>query len=143
MLKRFPLPAILAVAVLCVAPAAAIDVTVTVKGIRNDQGKIAALAFSNKNGFPDGVAVARAQAVVDARKGSVTLRLKNLPAGPIAVAVLHDENANGKLNRNRFGLPLEGVGMSRNPAGMRSPTFANAVLEMRQSRALDITLKYW
>jgi uncharacterized protein (DUF2141 family) len=142
-MQHLPLLAVLGMAILSAAPAAAINLTVTVTGIRNDHGKIAALAFSNKQGFPDDPARALAQAVVDARKGSVTLTLKNLPAGPLAVAVLHDENANGKLNRNIFGLPLEGVGMSRNPVGKSAPTFAHAVMAMDQSCNLDITLKYW
>jgi uncharacterized protein (DUF2141 family) len=126
-----------------VSPAAALDVTITVQGIRNDKGKIAALAFASKDGFPDGAALALAQAQVDAHKGTVTLTLKNVPAGRVAVTILHDENENGKLNRSIIGIPLEGVGMSGKPTGMRPPTFDDAVLDMKVSQKLAITLKYW
>jgi uncharacterized protein (DUF2141 family) len=126
-----------------VLPAAALDLTITVKGIRNNKGKIAALAFVNKDGFPDQVPKAQTQAVVDAKQGTVTLTLKNVPAGKVAVTVLHDENANGKLNRNFFGIPLEGVGMSGKPPGNKPPTFNDVVLEVKKSQKLEITLKYW
>ena len=143
MMKLFPLLTFLTFVVLSASPAAALDVTITVQGIRNDKGKIAALAFASKDGFPDGVTQALAQTQVDARKGTVTLTLKNVPAGRVAVTILHDENENGRLNRSIIGIPLEGVGMSGNPAGSHPPTFDDAVLEIRKSQKLTITLKYW
>ena len=127
------------------APALALDatVTVTVTGIRNAKGKIAVLAFSTKEGFPDQPAKALAQAVADARNGTVTVTLKKLPAGKLAITVLHDEDANGKLNRNLFGVPVEGVGMSGKPEGKLPPTFADVVEPFDKSRKLTIPLKYW
>ena len=129
--------------VLGALPAAALDLTITVKGIRNAKGKIAALAFVTKDGFPDQVPKAQAQAIVDAKLGTVTLTLKDVPAGKIAVAILHDEDANGKLNRALFGIPLEGVGMSGKPLGNRPPTFDDVVFEVTKSQKLEIALKYW
>lgn len=123
--------------------APAIDVTVTVTGVRNAKGKIAALAFSNKEGFPDKPDKALAQAVADARKGTVTLTLKNLPAGKLAITVLHDEDANGKLKRSIIGLPLEGVGMSGKPEGKLPPTFNDAVENFAKSGKATIPMKYW
>lgn len=138
-------PLSFALALLALAPVAApaLDVTVTVTGIRNAKGKIAALAFSNKTGFPDQPDKALARAVVEARKGTVTLTLKNLPPGKLAITVLHDEDGNGKLNRNLFRLPLEGAGMSGNPEGKLPPTFADAAEPFDRSRKLSIPLKYW
>lgn len=135
--------AVLTLSLLGLIPAAALDVTITVKGIRNDKGKIAALAFINQDGFPDDVPKAKAQAVVDAKQGTVTLTLKNVPAGKVAVTVLHDENGNGKLNRNIFGIPLEGVGMSGKPPNNLPPTFKDVVFDLTKSQKLEITLKYW
>ena len=128
---------------LAVVPAAALDLTITVKGIRNDKGKIAALAFIAKDGFPDEIAKAKSQAVVDAKQGTVTLTLKNVPAGKVAVTILHDENGNGKLNRNLFGIPLEGVGMSGKPPANKPPSFDDVVLDVKKSQKLEIALKYW
>lgn len=140
--KSFLLSSILGISALGLLPAAALDVRITVQGIRSDKGRIAALAFSNNIGFPDQVHKAVARARVDARSGRVTLTLKNVPAGTVAVAVVHDEDANGRLNRNLVGIPLEGVGLSGKPVAKRPPTFNDAVLDLKASRNLEITLKY-
>lgn len=137
------LPAILACFCLGLSAASALDATVVVTGVRNAKGKIAALVFADKAGFPDQPAKAIAQAVVDARQGTVTLTLKKLPPGKLAITVLHDEDANGKMNRNLFGLPVEGVGMSGKPEGKLPPTFADAAETFGASRKLTIPLKYW
>lgn len=38
----------------------------------------------------------------------------DLPPGSYAVALFHDENDNGRLDK-RFGIPTEGFGFSNNP----------------------------
>jgi uncharacterized protein (DUF2141 family) len=129
--------------VIAIASAAAADITITVQGIRNNTGKIAALAFVNVDGFPDRVALAKAQSQVNARKGAVTLVLKNVPAGKVALTILHDEDGDGKLKRNIIGIPQEGVGMTGKPLGNRAPRFEEAVIEIKGDEKREITLKYW
>ena len=46
--------------------------------------------------------------------GTATFRLGGLPRGSYAVAVIHDENDNKKLD-TFAGIPREGFGFSRNP----------------------------
>lgn len=126
-----------------VASSFAVDVTITVKGVRNAKGRIAALAFVDGKGFPDRVADARTQAIAPARVGDVTLVLKDVPEGKVALTVLHDEDADGKLRRNIIGIPTEGVGMTGKPLGNRSPRFEEAIVEIRGDQKREITLKYW
>ena len=58
--------------------------------------------------------------------GTGTLRFDGLPRGGYAVAVIHDENGNAKLD-TFAGIPREGFGFSRNPAiGFGPPRFAAA-----------------
>jgi uncharacterized protein (DUF2141 family) len=38
----------------------------------------------------------------------------NLAPGTYAVAVVHDENGNGRLDKNLLGVPSEGYGVSHN-----------------------------
>jgi uncharacterized protein (DUF2141 family) len=123
--------------------ASAIEVTVTITGIRNAKGKVGVLAFTTKDGFPDNQDKAIAKAVADARQGTVTFTLKNLPAGKLAIAVLHDEDGNGKLTRTIIGLPLEGVGMSGKPEGKLPPTFNDAVETFGKSRKVTVPLRYF
>ena len=141
-MKSNPIFDALILLILGAIPTAALELTITVKGIRSDKGKIAALAFIDHDGFPGQVAKAKAHAAVDAKLGTVNLTLKNLPAGKIAVTVLHDENGNGKLDRDVFGIPLEGVGMSGKPPGNMPPTFNDVVFDLSKSQKLEITLKY-
>lgn len=42
------------------------------------------------------------------------VRLGGIPAGTYALAVIHDENSNGRLDR-MMAIPREGFGFSRNP----------------------------
>ncbi len=54
------------------------------------------------------------------------LRFTGLPHGTYAVAVIHDENSNAKLD-TFAGIPREGFGFSRNPPiRFGAPRFAAA-----------------
>jgi uncharacterized protein (DUF2141 family) len=47
----------------------------------------------------------------------------------MAIAVYHDENNDGQLNRNRLGIPTERYGFSRNARGLTGPPgFEQAVI---------------
>ena len=50
---------------------------------------------------------------VPANKGSVTLKIEDLPVGEYALAVFHDENNNGELDTNWLGIPKEKVAFSK------------------------------
>ena len=41
--------------------------------------------------------------------------------GIYAATAYHDENGNGKFDKNRVGLPIEGFGMSNNPTTFLIP----------------------
>lgn len=49
-----------------------------------------------------------------------------VPEGPVALRLFHDENGNGKLDRNLIGIPSEGYGFSNNPGGMGPASFEDA-----------------
>lgn len=121
----------------------AADITITVKGVRNAKGRIAALAFVDGKGFPDRVAQARTQAIVPAQAGEVTMVIKNVPEGKVALTILHDEDGDGRLKRNLIGIPVEGVGMTGKPLGNRAPKFEEAIVEIQGDQQREITLKYW
>ncbi|MCB0579276.1 MAG: DUF2141 domain-containing protein [Phaeodactylibacter sp.] len=71
--------------------------------------------------------------------------LGNFPFGTYAIAVFHDLNNNGKLDKNALGIPTEPYAFSNNPrAKWRSPTFREACFELRQAELrLDVVLKEW
>lgn len=53
------------------------------------------------------------------------ISFEGLPRGNYAIAVIHDENSNGKLD-TFAGIPREGFGFSRNPALTFGPPSFNA-----------------
>ncbi|GJL51865.1 MAG: hypothetical protein NPIRA01_30920 [Nitrospirales bacterium] len=64
--------------------------------------------------------------------------------GTYAIVVHHDENNNKKLDRNWIGLPIEGVGFSKNPEIFFAPPAHNDVSfqVLDGVNRLDITLQY-
>lgn len=61
----------------------------------------------------------------------------------IAIAAFHDENDDGALNRNRFGIPAERYGFSRNARGLTGPpTFNETVIPRPESgETIDIFIR--
>ena len=54
------------------------------------------------------------------------LKFEGLPTGEYALALIHDENGNGKLD-TFMGIPKEGFGFSKNPAiRFGPPSFVSA-----------------
>lgn len=55
-----------------------------------------------------------------------SVHFANLPSGNYAIAILHDENGNSRLDRFA-GIPREGIGFSRNPRfSFGPPEFSSA-----------------
>ena len=120
--------------------------TVRVTGARNARGKIWVTVFQDAQGFPDDASrAARQQSVdIDPNTMSAQVTFKDLPQGTFALSVLHDENGNGKMDKNFVGMPKEGYGASNNPKKKkRAPTFEEAKFSLNSSgQAIEITLIY-
>lgn len=69
---------------------------------------------------------------------------RNLNAGRYAIAVIHDANADGKLNRGFLGIPIEGFGFSRNPRILTGPpNFGDAAISVSSvTTNIQIQMKY-
>lgn len=50
-----------------------------------------------------------------------SITFEAIPYGRYAIAILHDENDDMKMNKNFFGLPREGYGFSNNVMGTLGP----------------------
>jgi uncharacterized protein (DUF2141 family) len=120
---------------------------VKVAGLRNARGKIDALLFRSADGFPDKDSRATASEAVpiDPKTLTAEVTFPNVPRGPAAVTVLHDENMNEKLDTNILGIPREGYGASNNPKKRyRAPTFAEAQFVVSQAtQTIHINVIYW
>lgn len=71
-----------------------------------------------------------------------TFAFTALPEGDYAVAVFHDRNGNGKLDRNPVGLPIERYGFSNDAAGaMGPPSFDAARVALQKDTRIVIRLR--
>ena len=65
----------------------------------------------------------------------------NLPYGSYGVSIYHDENANGKLDKNAMGIPKEAYGFSNNAKGFfGKPSYKDVVFQLN-SAEMRITIK--
>ncbi|WP_294048157.1 DUF2141 domain-containing protein [Sphingopyxis sp.] len=121
-------------------PAPTVEVSVT--GLRSTKGQILVCLTTNPRAFPD----------CSKDKGSVRLAVKAADAGDFAVhapatgtyaiAVVHDENNNNKMDVAIF-LPKEGFGFSRNPAiTVGPPSFKSASFAVAGDMRQSIKMKY-
>jgi uncharacterized protein (DUF2141 family) len=120
------------------------NLNVEIDGLRNKEGQVCASIFASSQGFPtdrDRVLERKCTKITDT---PVKFTFTNLKAGNYAVAVMHDENNDLKVNRTDLGFPLEGFGFSQNPEIVdRAPKFdETAVLVAGANTDIKIQLKY-
>ncbi len=119
-------------------------IIVEITGFRNEEGRAGVLLFAGEKGFPDdpGPSEAKAFAPIDHKRSRVVL--EDVPYGTYAVSVFHDEDGDGKPLKSIFGIPLEGVGASRNPS-MRfgPPGFNESSFTLdTPERVVNVTIRY-
>ncbi|MFP4164981.1 MAG: DUF2141 domain-containing protein [Chitinispirillaceae bacterium] len=121
------------------------DLTVKMRGFRSTGNTVLVGLYGEKNasGFP------RREKALTGSKAEVeseeeTLSFKGLKPGTYAVAVLHDEDNNGKMSTNFLRIPKEGYGFSNNAeVKMKAPSFEQASFELRQDTTIMIDIKYF
>ncbi len=120
--------------------------TIRVTGARNTKGKIGVTLFQGAQGFPDDTskAIRQQRVEIDPNTMSAQVTFKDVPQGAFAVSVLHDENGNGKMDKNFVGMPKEGYGASNNPKKKkRAPTFDEAKFSLSTGeQTIEIALIY-
>lgn len=129
----------------CLGPQSNVWIWLTVDGVRNANGQVATTIYADnpdrfliKNGS---LYVVRTPTVANATRFCVFVP----QTGVYAIAVYHDEDNSGTLNRSGvLGIPTEGFGFSNNPPTLASlPTFRSVRIAIpRTNLATTIHLKY-
>ncbi|MFM8806294.1 MAG: DUF2141 domain-containing protein [Sphingomonadales bacterium] len=115
---------------------------IEVSGARNNKGVVLCSVFTDAQGYPDNAAMALYKARLPFRNGRVLFEVTSLAAGQYAVAILHDENEDGKMNTSTLGLPKEGYGFSNNVMGLFGPpSFAKAAVTIKEGARKSISLE--
>lgn len=100
---------------------------VVASGFRNAHGFAGISLFTDAAGFPGQRTLAYRKKTAPIVAGQATVTFDQVPYGYYAISILHDEDGNFTMNRNRFGSPVEGHGVSGNARGFWGPpTFAAA-----------------
>ncbi len=111
-----------------------------VEGLRSGKGQLLVCLTADPAHFPDCQSDPESRRLTVPARAGGELRFAGLPSGDYAIALIHDENGNNKLD-TLLGIPREGFGFSRNPAiGFGPPKFAAAQFEVT-SGAVGETVK--
>jgi len=100
------------------APAA---LHVRVANLRNSNGQVICTLFNSPIAFPSDSTRAVGQIAVSIKDDLAVCSFGGLAPGRYALVTFHDENSNGKFDRNWFGLPKEGYAFSNNVRPVLSP----------------------
>ena len=127
------------------APALAGDVVITVTDLRSSKGVVRACMTTRENIFPKCIKDPSAHRTVVPAGGKIEIRFTGVKPGNYAIALLHDENDNGKADRAMGMMPKEGYGFSRDaPVKMAPPKFSDAVLAIGEGvQRVTIKMRYF
>jgi len=145
--KRIRCAALFAVLVFANLPAIAFaqstcpGIHVKILNIRNSTGTISCALFESPEGFPEKfLRFATNIMAIKIRKSEARFYFADIPPGKYAMAVVHDENMNGKLDTNWMGVPKEGYGFSKNAeAFLSAPSFSAASFQY-DGQNIDMTI---
>jgi uncharacterized protein (DUF2141 family) len=123
------------------AQSACAGIHVQIPNIRNSIGTVDCALFDSPVGFPREV-LRSAMTVMVLKVPDTQARcdFEDLPAGVYAIAVIHDENMNGKLDTNWLGIPKEGYGFSRDATGGLGPPLFSATSFQYDGQTLNLTI---
>lgn len=132
-------------AALPAAPALAGDVVITVTNLRSSKGVVRACMTTRENIFPKCIKDPSAHRTVVPAGERIEIRFTGVKPGNYAIALLHDENDNGKADRAMGMMPKEGYGFSRDaPVKMAPPKFTDAVLAIGEGmQRVTIKMRYF
>lgn len=115
------------------------DISIQIKNIKSKKGNLIISLFDSQKGFPHRDELKKVY--VKPSLDEAICVLKNIPEGVYAVAILHDENANGKMDIGMFG-PKERYGFSNNARGfMAPPSFEKASFRHKKRSNVSISLR--
>ena len=127
------------------APAQAGEVVITVTDLRSAKGVVRACMTTRADIFPKCINDPNAHRTVVPAAQRLEIRFTGVKPGDYAIALLHDENNNGKADRAVGMMPKEGYGFSRDaPVNMAPPKFKDAVFTLGEGLSrFTIRMRYF
>lgn len=121
-----------------VAPLAhAADLVIHVDDVKSASGQVMAALYDSAGAFlKQPVRAAQAQA----DKAGTTLVFHDVAPDDYGVAVFHDANGNGRMDKNLMGTPTRPIAFSNNVQGRIGPPAFDAVKLAVQTAGLDTSV---
>jgi len=118
--------------------------TVVVTDLRRHHGQLIFGVFASADGFPTESGKSLNWQIKPADADTVEFACE-LPPGEYGASVLHDENSNGRMDKNLLGIPKEGYGVTNNPKpARRAATFKESRFTLPPAGAkLTISIQYF
>ena len=143
--RYFLLSILLLVAATVISRVTENKLSLSITDLRNNKGHVLITVYKDGIGYPEEVDKAVRRAKLTITNKTATVSFVGLASGNYAIAILHDENDDGKMNSNFLGLPKEGYGFSNNVMGsFGPPSFSKASFQynVNQSKTISIKARY-
>jgi len=119
------------------------NIKASISNIRSAKGQIMISVFKDNAGFQAQKAYKQFRFdKKDISNGSMTVNF-SLEPGVYGIAMLDDENKNGKMEKNFLGMPKEGFGFSNfYLTKLKKPTFDEFKVTLKAQDQVGIKVKY-
>ena len=118
------------------------DLTVIVSGCKTQRGQIFIALYDEQSQYPIFGKQLKGEIMPLTKKPRHEFTFKKIPYKTYAIAVFHDINKNGKLDKNALGLPLEPYGFSNNARSTFSaPSFSQASFLHEKEQSISIIVR--
>lgn len=119
------------------------SISLTIANIRNDKGQILLSVFNQAEGFPSDSTKTYRTYILEPQTPSLNLLIEDLSPGAYAIAMVHDENGNLKLDTNLVGAPVEGYAASGVNKRFSAPRYSTSKFLLNKGTLnLVIEMKY-
>jgi len=114
---------------------------IEITNVKAGTGSVKIGLFDNERTFLKEASFSK---TVKADSEKVVVMFNDIPLGEYAISVIHDENENGELDANFFGMPKEGFGFGNDAMGtFGPPSYEKALIKIGgQPSKQMITMKY-
>jgi uncharacterized protein (DUF2141 family) len=117
------------------------DLTLSISGYKDLKGTIFIAVYNSEQNYMN-VSKASYLGITKPAEGSTSYTFHNVPDGVYAVTIFYDENGNGTLDTNTFGIPKEQNAFSNNVRGLFGPPkFDKSKFTHRGKQEISIVLK--
>ena len=115
----------------------------SIQNFRSQKGQVMVCLTTQARNFPNCQDDPHARRMTVPTHLAANITFSDLPTGEYALALIHDENGNGKLDTT-FGIPREGFGFTKNPAiRFGPPSFKSATVTITSGQVDEtVRVKY-